>query len=119
MVIEAIYDHAYSFADGQAPIRLNGRWGFIDRKGKFIIQPTYESPELWGFDGFFEGLAVFVEIEDNGEYRFNFGFIDKSWKIVIPPVYDFAQNFSGGISKVSFKGKRGYIDKKGTQYWED
>ncbi len=110
MVIQPVYDDARWFSDGQAPIRLNGRWGFIDKKGKIIVQPTYESPEpLYGFR---EGLASFTELN-------KFGFIDKSWKIVIQPVYDRIFSFSGGISRVGLNGKEGYIDRKGTQYWED
>jgi hypothetical protein len=34
-------------------------------------------------------------------------------------VYDGVLDFSDGLACVEVNGKLGYIDKKGTQYWED
>ncbi|ECC1273812.1 WG repeat-containing protein, partial [Campylobacter coli] len=59
-----------------AKVKLNGRWGFIDRSGKFVIKPKFDS--IWDFS---EGLA---KVKLNGKY----GFIDKSGKIVIEPKFD-------------------------------
>ncbi|MGC8979732.1 WG repeat-containing protein [Caldisericum sp.] len=39
--------------------------------------------------------------------------------MVIPAVYDDADSFSQGLARVEVNGKYGYIDTKGTQYWED
>jgi hypothetical protein len=30
------------FSNGLAPVRLNGKWGFVDRKGRFAIKPQFE-----------------------------------------------------------------------------
>ncbi|EGQ2639350.1 WG repeat-containing protein, partial [Campylobacter coli] len=57
-------------------VELNRRWGFIDRSGKFVIEPKFD--DAWNFN---EGLAG---VELNGKW----GFIDKSGKIVIEPKFD-------------------------------
>jgi len=47
------------------------------------------------------------------------GFSDENKNIVIPLLYDNAISFSEGLAAVELNGKWGYIDTKGTQYWED
>jgi hypothetical protein len=39
--------------------------------------------------------------------------------MIIPLVYDKADSFSDGLAHVTLNGKDGYIDTKGTQYWEN
>ncbi|MGI8583069.1 MAG: WG repeat-containing protein [Chitinophagaceae bacterium] len=48
-----------------------------------------------------------------------YGYIDKSEKIIIPLKYEAADDFSNGLARVRFKGKYGYINKQGVEYWED
>ncbi|HIH2145375.1 WG repeat-containing protein [Campylobacter coli] len=50
--------------------------GLIDKSGKFVIKPKFDS--IWSFR---EGLA---KVGLNGKY----GLIDKSGKIVIEPKFD-------------------------------
>ncbi|MGC8789689.1 MAG: WG repeat-containing protein [Caldisericum sp.] len=47
------------------------------------------------------------------------GFCDRNKKLVIPAVYSWAYPFSQGLARVEVNGKFGYIDTKGTQYWEE
>ena len=47
------------------------------------------------------------------------GYCDWNKKIVIPVQYDDAWLFSEGLALVKVNGKWGFIDTKGTQYWED
>ena len=59
------------------------------------------------------------------------GFINKKGIVEIPFIYDHAESFSNGLAKVfeyinekaspweNEMKKLGYIDTKGTQYWED
>jgi len=48
------------------------------------------------------------------------GFCDSGKKMVLPTVFDGAYPHSEGIAQVrSGDGELGYIDSKGTQYWED
>jgi hypothetical protein len=108
-------------------VKVGGKWGYIDRSGKMVIQPQFE------YAGpFSEGLAV-VQIEGK------LGYIDKSGKIVITPQFflysrnfdesgkivfkpmdkniqqfDIAQSFYEGLAAVPDKeNKYGYIDQTG------
>jgi WG containing repeat len=53
MIITPQYSLAEDFSEGLAPAMQNNLWGFIDSKGKFIIQPKYSSVEK----GFHRGIA--------------------------------------------------------------
>src|SRR5207249_10656305 len=59
------FDHAASFYEGLAAVRLGQRWGFIDKNGDFVINPQYHEA-----GGFGNGLAP-VKSADR------WGFIDK------------------------------------------
>ncbi len=54
-------------------------------------------------------------IEVNGKY----GFLNKNKETIIQPKYDYASSFSNGLANVNLNGKLFYIDKKGTEYFED
>jgi len=53
------------------------------------------------------------------EKKNKWGFCDENKNLVIQPIYDFAGFFSEGIAMVILNYEMGYIDTKGTQYWED
>ena len=55
--------------EGAAAVSIRGRWGFLDRKGKFFIPPSFE-----GAGAFSEGLAA-VQSADK------WGYIDKNGAI--------------------------------------
>lgn len=40
-VIDPIFENARPFKYGYAAVRYGGKWGFIDKTGKWIIKPTY------------------------------------------------------------------------------
>jgi hypothetical protein len=83
------------------PIKKDGKWGLIDKRGKIIIQPQFKNITYWS-----EGLTG-VEI---GKI---WGFIDNSGKLVIPAKFDSAGIFSEGMATVRINGKHGFINKKG------
>ena len=95
------YDYASSFSEGLAFVRLNNKWGVIDKTGEIIIPLEYEK-----LSSFSEGLAA---IQSNNKW----GFIDKTGKIIIPFEYDGAGLFSEGLAGVELNGKSGFIDKTG------
>lgn len=47
------FEHCGAFNDGLAPARKNGKWGFIDHSGAFVIEPKFLSAR-----SFSEGRAV-------------------------------------------------------------
>jgi len=103
IIIPLIYDDAWGFSEGLAKVKLNGKWGFIDKTGKEVIPLKYD-----GADDFSEGLAS-VKLNDK------YGFIDKTGKEVIPLKYDYADNFREGLASVKLNGKWGFIDKTGKE----
>ena len=82
-------------------IHRNGKYGYINKKGKEVIKLKYD----WGGD-FSEGLAA-VKM---GNKR---GFINNKGKVVIPIKYDVIESFSEGLAFVSKDGNSGYVNKKG------
>ena len=56
-VIDLLFENAYAFSDGLAPVKYGGSWGYIDKKGVFKIQPSfsYASP-------FSDGRALVIDL---------------------------------------------------------
>lgn len=86
-----------------ACVKLNGKWGYIDKTGKEVIPCRYDYVE-----SFVNGLA---RVELNGKY----GYIDETGKEVISCRYDAAYAFSEGLARVKLNGKWGLIDKAGKE----
>lgn len=128
IVIEAQFEGADDFHEGLAPVRVHSeettwcprepsgsrkgftnKWGFIDKTGKFVIAPQYESATP--FSG---GLAAI----NNCEEAF---FIDKTGKKVISGDFTYATSLAGGLALVNLKRKDfgwwGYIDRSGKLVW--
>src|SRR5215471_11177127 len=84
-----------------AAAQAAGKWGFIDKTGKFVVPPRYDS--VWSFA---EQLA---SVSVGGKW----GFIDKTGKLVIPAQFDSAWIFSEQLAPVSVGGKWAFIDKTG------
>ena len=57
------FDGFGNFSDGYAPVKLNGKWNFIDTQGKLV------SPNQWFDDvgDFYDGYA---KVELNGKWNF-------------------------------------------------
>jgi len=52
-VIEPKYEHAETFSDELAVVKINGKYGAIDESGKVVVQPVYDA-----LGRFNEGYAV-------------------------------------------------------------
>ena len=96
------------FSEGLAAVSKNDKYGFIDTKGKVVIEPKYE----WA-SSFSDGLAI-VSVE--GLY----GAIDKQGKTVIPFEYQALADFQKGFATAArppkdpedYESKYGLINKK-------
>jgi len=94
------YDTAMAFIGGKACVSKNGKYGFIDHKGKIVIPFSYDELQ----EQFAEGLV--------GAKKGNkWGFISEKDKWVINPVYDEVVNFNKGVANVKKNGEWGFIDK--------
>lgn len=79
-----------------------GRWGFVDRNAKEIINTQYRVVK-----DFSEGLAIIYD-------QSRWGAVDLLGNVIIKPIYLRMGNFSEGKAWVHLpKGQKGYIDKKG------
>lgn len=104
-VIKYKYDDAGDFSTGLAPVKINGKWGYIDRAGKDVIASMYDSAGVFIRDA---GLA---KVGLAGHY----GLVDKTGKEIVPVKYDEIGDFAGKLIKVSLAGKWGFIDKTGRE----
>lgn len=91
------------FSEGLASVLVNGKAGYIDVKGNFVIQPKFNLAMP-----FSEGLAY---VELNNKY----GYIDKSGEFVVEPHYYSCDSFFEGFALVkdSVTSKGFFIDKNG------
>lgn len=86
------------------PAQKGDKWGYIDKKGRFVIEPQFDS-----IDVFSEGFAA-VAVDGK------IGFIDKTGNMVIAPQFDGLNGgFCDGLACVSHDGQWNYIDKKGNK----
>jgi WG repeat protein len=101
---------------GKRVSNTNGRWGFIDETGKYVIEPKFVMVKP-----FSEGLAAVVFKENESAYS-TVGYIDQSGRIAIAPQFSgeggvSERGFSEGLAAVKVykdgKDKWGYIDKVG------
>ena len=93
--------------DSLIPVKINGKWGYINFKGEYVINPQFDYA-----DPFSEGLAK-IQISDG-----KIGYIDNAGKYVISANYIQGTAFCEGLAFVVSEG--GYptcIDKNGnTQF---
>jgi hypothetical protein len=100
-----------SFTDGLAPVASDGKWGYVNAKGKWSIEPQFE--HAYGFE---DGLAT-VTVGGRS------GLIGIDGKFVVNPQYDFIFGVSegyaifesgkGSIPGCQYCGNYGFIDTKG------
>jgi hypothetical protein len=59
------YDYVYGFYEGLAKVKLNGKYGYVDKTGNEVVPPKYQ----W-VEPFHEGLA---QVKLNSKW----GLVDK------------------------------------------
>lgn len=78
------------------PIVEDGKWGFINAKGRLVVSPQFDAAEQ-----FSDGLAAVMK-------KNRWGYINRKGKLVIPARYDRAGAFSEGLA----------LARLITGYWE-
>lgn len=96
-----------AFSEGKAATPVGDLWGYIDRNGKWIIQPQYKSA-----GPFSEGVA-------NVETAGMVGYIDERNTYVIEPKFEIAYPFKDGIARTIVQRPYvAYIDHAGDFVWQ-
>lgn len=106
------FDNAGAFSEGLAAVQVGGKWGFVDKSGKVVIEPQFNPDQVQYNARFSDGLAAV-----NFGAGTNWGFIDKTGAVVINPQFEGSYYsppfFSEGLAAIRVDYKYGYIDKTG------
>ena len=100
VLIQPVYDNAYSFHEDRACVEKDGLLGYIDSKNRMVIDYKYDSAT-----SFSEGLAA-VSIGEKS------GYIDKDGNEVLPVEFDVATGFENGKAIVRQDGRWGVLDRE-------
>ena len=100
ILIFSIFAHGSdgNFVDGLAVITMGNKYGYINKSGKWVIEPIFD--EAYNFS---QGLA-------NVKTMRKYGFIDKSGNYVIEPKFEKASNFSDGFALVEVYKNGAFIN---------
>lgn len=125
------YEQNQPMKEGLAAVKVNGRFGFIDKAGKMVIEPKFYTFSLSSFAQFSDGLCpVFLPVEGMTDTPERIGFIDKTGKLAIDYRFSDIRPFSHGLARVAEPLNEtdpatdmtvyrvGYIDKTGRFVWE-
>ena len=112
LVIDCIYDNAYTFAEGLAVVEKDGKDLLIDASGKTFLNLSEHQLAAYGFS---EGLcAVSSKADESWGLT---GYIDKNGELVVPMRYMSVFDFRNGIVVVQEyydgKGCTGAVDENG------
>ncbi|WP_010243904.1 WG repeat-containing protein [Acetivibrio cellulolyticus] len=84
------------------PIRENGKWGYIDKSGKIVVEPTYSDAKLFKY-----GVGAVLMKDDLGE---RWGLIDKTGKVVLDLAYDSIEVSTEHFYKLKLKTNWGFYN---------
>ncbi len=107
MVIPPTFLSAFDFIGGVASVKLNDKYGVIDRQGKWVIRPRFNYMRPFGKG---EDVTAF---EEDGLW----GLVDRAGKTVIEPRYHDAKRTCRGLTPVCVEIESedfyGLVDNRG------
>jgi hypothetical protein len=127
----------------RAKVKMNGKWGIIDKNGRFVVEPFYCAVR-----SFHCGMAAFSDVPVQRSQRLyqlaiddldgrvdkplpihrwasadgagwgyyepgHWGFVDEAWRVVIPATFKRVKDFSEDLAGVVRDGKWGFVSKDG------
>lgn len=125
-LVEPLYDDINYFEDGYAKVKLNGKSGIIDRKGKVVLEPVYDyiytkyyltQIQIKNPDGTYslqddKSKPPVVKVKKDGkEFFLNSDFtpIKKEGNSSAAGDFDSIGVFENGLARVTKDGKVGYV----------
>lgn len=121
VVLQPTYESIGEFANGYAPIRDGGKWGYIDARGTLVIPPRFPAPSDGGFSR--HGVAKILlhpgrNPGDTNIHSMGFGYIDTHGQVVIDKDdYDRVDAFQDAmdepLARAVKANKTGYLDTRG------
>lgn len=121
-MVEPCYDDCGSFSGDLCPAAIDGRWGMIDRSGRWVIKPLYPNVHE-GVENGLVGVYVGGGRDVGGDLTGGkYGFINLEGEIVIEPQFDDVSPFHEGVAEVRMHANDddyeiGYIDTAGNYIW--
>lgn len=127
------FEDAGFFRHGLAPVKFDGKWGYINEKSEVIIPNTYSDAKTfskdqlaavkqngkWGFIDktgttiiplMYEKVTFFVNGSCGARKNNLWGFVDRTNNTIIPFQYDDAEPFYSDLALVKKDGSYGYIN---------
>ena len=88
-------------ADNYELQRKDGKWGLVDKNGKYVVEPIWDGIGFYG-DGMWP-------VERNGKW----GAINMKGEVVVALEYEQVDQFVNGVAPVKQNSHWGYVDKRG------
>ena len=136
----ATFDNVDTFGNNGGFVKLGEKWGYIDRQGKWVIEPKYD--QAWDLtypENDRKALAIvrieeqlslinrkgetLVEFDDVAAFNDDYGgfvqkgdkwgYIDPMGQWIIKPQFDDTRKFHNGRAFVKIDGRTGIIDRQG------
>jgi len=140
LYIPMTYNDARNFKQGMAAVKIENKWGYINKGNILVIEPKYEKAfdfskdeiariklnSKWGFIDkkgeyvipiTYEALGEFIDGLAKAKKGGKWGFIDKNNSFIIPNNYDKVEEFYKGMCKVKKDNKYLYVDKQGRPFY--
>jgi len=100
-IIPIKYDYIDNFFDDLAKIKLNNKYGCINKSMELKVKPIY--------DKIYFQQENFLRTQNKGKW----GYLDNNCNILIKPIYDYGYDFANNMAKVIIDGKIAYLDPSG------
>lgn len=140
----AVYTWNSGVSDGRIAVQRNGKYGFLDTKGREVIPCLYDEVSIFssqrakvrlgdrfGIVDTNGRIVLPIEYDDHSpkssKYVFydglalvekdgRYGYVDREGRTVIPICFEDAYQFSEGLAAVRYNGRWGYLDTRGDAF---
>ena len=122
-VINPHFDDAYSFRkEGFAVVKMEKKYGLIDRHGNYLIEPKFDLMPMFSFINLEDGLfPVFVKENSTTKTRYGFSDLKGNIRFFLDDKLDFSNNHHGFLNGYAIiddfrsdKRKKRFINTSGS-----